>query len=151
MKKTPLDLAILSNAQYPGDEGMLQERELSDLHDRVNQALSTTNGDAGTCVVSTRQLAILLGSVVQNQALKEQIKDVGVGLGVVEQSFAKACKMDPSDAPFPLVGAEAQSHLTGRRDAYQHALEMMNSAELQALIQNNFKEPASAPSVGRRP
>lgn len=53
------------NANYgTHPEGALSAQDLLDLHQKVKDGLSTTNGDAGECVVSTRHLALLLAAAV---------------------------------------------------------------------------------------
>lgn len=47
------------------------------------------------------------------------------GHQVIEAALAKASKLNPLDAPFPMVGEEALAYLKGSASAYQHALEMI--------------------------
>ncbi|MER8924317.1 hypothetical protein [Mesorhizobium sp. M0859] len=47
------------------------------------------------------------------------------GAALIEACFAKAQNADPQDAPFPLVGAEAQLWQRAQAEAYGHALDMM--------------------------
>lgn len=65
-----LRAAIQINADY-GDhpEGRLSEGELAELNQQVVGCLSTTNGDAGECVVSARQLALLLAAAARVNSL----------------------------------------------------------------------------------
>lgn len=44
---------------------------------------------------------------------------------IIEDALKKVSSGDLSQAPFPLVGAEARIYLNGAATAYQHALEMM--------------------------
>jgi hypothetical protein len=61
--------AIIKNGDYdPYPDGKLEVGEIQKLHLQVVDGLATTNGDAGTHVVSTRQLAILLAAAVELNA-----------------------------------------------------------------------------------
>lgn len=58
------------NADYGNHpEGVLSAKDLLDLHQKVKDGLSTTNGDAGECVISTRQLALLLAAAIGTEPL----------------------------------------------------------------------------------
>ncbi len=137
-----LQAAILADADYRGrPEGVLGSLELADLNNRVACAMSTTNGDTGECILTARQLALLLEAAVDRQLLQEKLKDVVAGFNVIEKNLSIAAKTDPSLAPFPLVGEEAVLHQKAGASAYQHALEMCNSQSLTAFVENSFAEP----------
>ena len=58
--------AIFKNGDYdPYPDEKLEAGEIQKLHLQVVEGLATTNGDAGTHVVGTRQLAILLAAAVE--------------------------------------------------------------------------------------
>jgi hypothetical protein len=67
MKTSDLMGEIAANATYPGDNGILSKEEIASLHEQVTAQLATTNGDAGDCTVSARQLAILLDNYVNER------------------------------------------------------------------------------------
>lgn len=59
---------IRKNADYgTHPEGALTADDILGLHQKVKEGLSTTNGDAGECAVSTRQLALLLATAVNTE------------------------------------------------------------------------------------
>lgn len=58
---------IKSNAAYGGRaEELLSADEIEAMHQQVIVKLATTSGDASECVISARQLALLLAAVVTN-------------------------------------------------------------------------------------
>jgi hypothetical protein len=72
MLPTSLTHAIKQNADYgQNTAGSLDEQEVQSLHDQVNKALATTAGDTGECLVSARQLAILLKAYVVQERNQE--------------------------------------------------------------------------------
>ena len=72
--------AILWNADYgPRPDGTLTNAEILGLHQQVEKTLATTNGDAGTHEISTRQLALLLACAVKANEMQKaliEIKDL---------------------------------------------------------------------------
>ncbi|HDR9103407.1 TPA: NADAR family protein [Burkholderia vietnamiensis] len=67
VRQKELYAAIRLNANYGGHpDGVLHDEEMESLHHKVETALATMNGDAGECTISARQLALLLGAVVEN-------------------------------------------------------------------------------------
>ncbi len=80
LSKESLSRAILWNADY-GDrsDGTLTFSEIWGLHQQVQNMIATTNGDAGTHEISTRQLAILLACSVKADEMQKaliEIKDL---------------------------------------------------------------------------
>lgn len=72
MLPTSLTHAIKRNADYgPGPGGALLEQEVQSMHEQVEKALATTNGDTGDCVITARQLALLLNAYVIQERNKE--------------------------------------------------------------------------------
>ncbi|MEX3984037.1 hypothetical protein AB4Y45_34170 [Paraburkholderia sp. EG287A] len=66
--------AIERNADYSGHlAGTLTEQEVQAMHEQVDTALNTINGDAGDCVVSARQLALLLNGFVHQERHRETV------------------------------------------------------------------------------
>jgi hypothetical protein len=66
LQNEELRAGIVRNADYGvHPDGALNEQELAAMHHQVEEGLATTNGDAGTCVISTRQLALLLAAAVR--------------------------------------------------------------------------------------
>jgi hypothetical protein len=66
--------AIVRNADYSGHlAGTLTEHEVQAMHEQVDAALNTLNGDAGDCVVSARQLALLLNAHVYQERMRETV------------------------------------------------------------------------------
>jgi hypothetical protein len=66
MVNNELRAGIVRNAEYgPHPDGALTEGELTSMHQQVEAGLATTNGDAGECTISTRQLALLLAAAVR--------------------------------------------------------------------------------------
>lgn len=62
-----LRAAIQRNADYQGHPaGDLTEAEIAAMHSQVETALATTNGDTGPCVITARQLALLLSAAAGN-------------------------------------------------------------------------------------
>jgi hypothetical protein len=58
--------AITRNADYSQHSAaQLTEDEVRTLNGKVETELATTNGDCGSCEISTRQLALLLAAAVQ--------------------------------------------------------------------------------------
>ncbi len=72
--------AILWNADCgPRPDGVLTTAEILGLHQQLNKTLATTDGDAGTHEISTRQLAPLLACAVKANEMQkalEKIKDL---------------------------------------------------------------------------
>lgn len=67
LQSADLRNAIRGNADYQGHPaGELSEAEIAAMHSQVEVALATTNGDTGPCVVTARQLALLLNAAAGN-------------------------------------------------------------------------------------
>jgi ribA/ribD-fused uncharacterized protein len=65
-RQAQLFAAIRLNANYGSHpDGVLHDEELAALHEKVEAALATTNGDSGDCVITARQLALLLGAAIE--------------------------------------------------------------------------------------
>ena len=66
-----LRTAILRDADYDSTEypmdGVLAENEIAEMHKQVSDGLSKQNGDDSECVISTRQLAILLAFIADTE------------------------------------------------------------------------------------
>jgi hypothetical protein len=66
-----LRAAILRDADYDSTEypmdGCLAENEIAAMHKQVSDGLLATNGDDSECVISTRQLAILLAFIADTE------------------------------------------------------------------------------------
>ena len=66
-----LRMEILRNADYDATEypmdGVLAENEITEMHKQVKDGLASTKGDDGECVISTRQLAILLAGLADTE------------------------------------------------------------------------------------
>lgn len=148
-----LKATILADADYNGrPDGTLETGEWAELQHKVATAMSTTNGDTGECVLTARQLALLLASAVQNHDLQNKLSEVVDGFKIIEKNLAIATKADPSQAPFPLVGEAARLHHTASASAYQHALEMCNSETLTRFVENDFREAVKhAANIQARP
>ena len=69
--------AIARNADYSGHlAGTITELEVQSMHKQVDTALNTINGDAGDCVVSARQLALLLNAYVHQVRHRQTVEMV---------------------------------------------------------------------------
>lgn len=69
--------AIERNADYSGHlAGTLTEQEVQAMHEQVDSALNTINGDAGDCLVSARQLALLLNAYAHQERHREAVEVV---------------------------------------------------------------------------
>lgn len=69
--------AIERNADYSGHlAGTLSEQEVQAMHGQVDDALNTINGDTGDCVVSARQLALLLNAYLHQERHRQTVEMV---------------------------------------------------------------------------
>jgi hypothetical protein len=63
-----------------------------------------------------------------------KLKDVHQGLVVADAALKRSSSGDLTQAIFPLVGQEAEIHLSGTSAAYQYALEMCNFSALSKFL-----------------
>lgn len=68
------------------------------------------------------------------ESLQRVIKEIDGGCDVLEHKLAAVSSGDMSQAPFPLVGREAEIWLQASASAYQHALEMLSSGSIKTLV-----------------
>jgi hypothetical protein len=77
-------------------------------------------------------------------ALLSMLQEVAQGLEVIEGALKISSSGDLSQAPFPLVGQEAQIHLNAQSEAYLHALEMCNASTIQEFLNGNLDQDRDA-------
>lgn len=85
------------------------------------------------------------------ELLQAMLRDVSEGLDIIERKLTEADAADPADAPFPLVGEQANLWHRATASAYLHAVEMCNSDSVRRFVANGFKHDETTGPVKPKP
>jgi len=79
-----------------------------------------------------------------------RLREVSRGLDVISNALEIASSGDLSQVPFPVVGEDAQIHLSAQKDAYLHVMEMCSADSLTNwLAQAQSGMPNEAASLSK--